>query len=194
LPSRPPTHDFAAASARCRSRAAGSTVTYCSAQPCRAVYAERVFTLSDEEASRRTRADPPFGTACGSYSLIAKATQKRSIWRAGPGRRMSSGRNRLPGHLPEGQASGVTGPPAEGSRVDWADVPDQVRAEIERACRCPRRGGRDRPRRAQPSTGRPYALRRRAAMVRQGGLGPGESRQLHACTGRKPGSSVILIR
>jgi aminoglycoside phosphotransferase (APT) family kinase protein len=28
----------------------------------------------------------------------------------------------------------VTGPPAEGSRVDWADVPVQVRAEIERAC------------------------------------------------------------
>jgi aminoglycoside phosphotransferase (APT) family kinase protein len=28
----------------------------------------------------------------------------------------------------------VTGPPAEGSRVDWADVPEQVRAEIERAC------------------------------------------------------------
>jgi len=35
---------------------------------------------------------------------------------------------------PERQASGVTGPPAEGSRVDWADVPGQVRAEIERAC------------------------------------------------------------
>lgn len=28
----------------------------------------------------------------------------------------------------------MTGPPAEGSRVDWADVPEQVRAEIERAC------------------------------------------------------------
>ena len=28
----------------------------------------------------------------------------------------------------------MTGPPAEGSRVDWADVPGQVRAEIERAC------------------------------------------------------------
>jgi len=35
---------------------------------------------------------------------------------------------------PERQASGVTGPPAEGSRVNWADVPGQVRAEIERAC------------------------------------------------------------
>jgi aminoglycoside phosphotransferase (APT) family kinase protein len=28
----------------------------------------------------------------------------------------------------------VTGPPAEGSRVDWADVPEQVRTEIEGAC------------------------------------------------------------
>jgi aminoglycoside phosphotransferase (APT) family kinase protein len=28
----------------------------------------------------------------------------------------------------------MTGPPAEGSRVDWADVPEQVRTEIERAC------------------------------------------------------------
>ena len=28
----------------------------------------------------------------------------------------------------------MTGPPAEGSRVNWADVPGQVRAEIERAC------------------------------------------------------------
>ena len=28
----------------------------------------------------------------------------------------------------------MTGPPAEGSRVAWADVPDQVRAEIESAC------------------------------------------------------------
>jgi aminoglycoside phosphotransferase (APT) family kinase protein len=31
----------------------------------------------------------------------------------------------------------VTGPPAEGSRVDWADVPARVRAEIERACGAP---------------------------------------------------------
>jgi hypothetical protein len=31
----------------------------------------------------------------------------------------------------------VTGPPAEGSRVDWADVPEQVRTEIERACGAP---------------------------------------------------------
>ena len=29
---------------------------------------------------------------------------------------------------------GVTGPPAEGSRVDWAEVPAPVRAEVERAC------------------------------------------------------------
>jgi aminoglycoside phosphotransferase (APT) family kinase protein len=28
----------------------------------------------------------------------------------------------------------MTGPPAEGLRTDWADVPEQVRAEIERAC------------------------------------------------------------
>jgi aminoglycoside phosphotransferase (APT) family kinase protein len=28
----------------------------------------------------------------------------------------------------------MTGPPAEGSRVDWTDVPEQVRAEIERVC------------------------------------------------------------
>ena len=49
-----------------------------------------------------------------------------------PGRKI-----RLPGHRPEGQASGVTGPPAEGSRVDWADVPEQVRAEVERACGAP---------------------------------------------------------
>lgn len=28
----------------------------------------------------------------------------------------------------------MTGPPAEGSRVDWAHVPEQVRAEVERAC------------------------------------------------------------
>lgn len=28
----------------------------------------------------------------------------------------------------------MTGPPAEGSRVDWADVPERVRAAIERAC------------------------------------------------------------
>jgi aminoglycoside phosphotransferase (APT) family kinase protein len=28
----------------------------------------------------------------------------------------------------------MTGPPAEGLRTDWADVPDQVRAEIERTC------------------------------------------------------------
>jgi hypothetical protein len=28
----------------------------------------------------------------------------------------------------------MTGPPAEGLRTDWADVPEQVRAEIERVC------------------------------------------------------------
>jgi aminoglycoside phosphotransferase (APT) family kinase protein len=28
----------------------------------------------------------------------------------------------------------MTGPPAEGSRVDWANVPERVRREIERAC------------------------------------------------------------
>jgi aminoglycoside phosphotransferase (APT) family kinase protein len=39
--------------------------------------------------------------------------------------------------LAGGQTSGVTGPPAEGSRVDWADVPEQVRAEVERACGAP---------------------------------------------------------
>ena len=27
---------------------------------------------------------------------------------------------------------GMTWPPAEGSRIDWADVPEQMRAEIER--------------------------------------------------------------
>ena len=41
---------------------------------------------------------------------------------------------RLLGHQPARQASGVTGPPAEGSRVEWADVPEQVRAAIEGAC------------------------------------------------------------
>ena len=46
-------------------------------------------------------------------------------------------KNRLPGHRPERQASGVTWPPAEGSRVDWADIPEQLRAEIERACGAP---------------------------------------------------------
>jgi aminoglycoside phosphotransferase (APT) family kinase protein len=28
----------------------------------------------------------------------------------------------------------MTGPPAEGSRIDWEDVPEQVRTDIERAC------------------------------------------------------------
>jgi aminoglycoside phosphotransferase (APT) family kinase protein len=32
------------------------------------------------------------------------------------------------------EAGGVTGPPAEGSRTDWDEVPEQVRAGIERAC------------------------------------------------------------
>jgi aminoglycoside phosphotransferase (APT) family kinase protein len=31
----------------------------------------------------------------------------------------------------------MTGPPAEGSRVDWADVPEQVRTKIGRACGAP---------------------------------------------------------
>jgi aminoglycoside phosphotransferase (APT) family kinase protein len=50
-------------------------------------------------------------------------------WRVCPGAKI-----RLPGRRPESQAGGVTGPPAEGSRVDWADVPEQVRTRIERAC------------------------------------------------------------
>lgn len=32
------------------------------------------------------------------------------------------------------QADGVTGPPARGTRTEWEDVPEQVRAEIEQAC------------------------------------------------------------
>jgi aminoglycoside phosphotransferase (APT) family kinase protein len=31
----------------------------------------------------------------------------------------------------------VTGPPAEGCRIEWPDVPEQVRTEIERACGAP---------------------------------------------------------
>ena len=50
---------------------------------------------------------------------------------------MARALNRLLCHQPRGQAGGVTGPPAEGSRVDWAEVPAQVRAKIGRACGAP---------------------------------------------------------
>ena len=45
--------------------------------PAAAVHAERDFTLSDEQASRRTRADPPFGAAIGLVRLKELALQ---IW------------------------------------------------------------------------------------------------------------------
>jgi aminoglycoside phosphotransferase (APT) family kinase protein len=44
------------------------------------------------------------------------------------------GPNRLPDRWSGRHAGGVAGPLAEGSRIDWADVPERVRTEIERAC------------------------------------------------------------
>jgi hypothetical protein len=73
---------------------------------------------------------PPFGAVWSSCDLSAKAAQMRSFWCATESGECAPGRKIVRPVTGWGRAGGVTGRAAKGSRVGWADVPEQMRAEI----------------------------------------------------------------